>query len=66
MAGDDLQVLCSQGHRLSPSLESSADAIFLRRGRAPIEQRLVLFARGEGPTDLPGHGNRGAPIAPLD
>jgi hypothetical protein len=46
-------------------LRAGFDSIFLRRGRQPIEDRVVIFLRGEGPADLPGPGKR-VPLRPLD
>ncbi len=47
-------------------LRATFDAVFVRRGRAPVEDRVVVFLRGRGPGGLPSHQNRGAPIRPLD
>lgn len=47
-------------------LRAAFDAVFVRRGRGPVEGRLVVFPRGAGPRDLPSHQNRGAPIRPLN
>jgi DNA invertase Pin-like site-specific DNA recombinase len=46
-------------------LGAAFDSIFLRRGRQPIEERVVVFQRGEGPADLPRRGKR-VPLRPLD
>jgi len=47
-------------------LRATFDAVFVRRGRRPVEDRLAVFSRGTGPRDLPSHQNRGASIRPLD
>jgi hypothetical protein len=39
-------------------LQAGLDAVFIRRGRVPIDQRTHLLWRGEGPADLPGPGRR--------
>jgi site-specific DNA recombinase len=47
-------------------LGSSIDAIIVKRGhsQAPIEQRVTILWRGEGPDDLPRRGRDNGPIRP--
>jgi site-specific DNA recombinase len=47
-------------------LGSSIDAIIVKRGHArlPIEQRVTILWRGEGPDDLPRRGRDNGPIRP--
>lgn len=51
-------------------LGSMIDAIFLRRapnrGNFPIEDRVFIAWRGEGPSDLPGPGRRNVPLVPFE
>jgi hypothetical protein len=39
-------------------LQAGLDAVFIRRGRVPIEDRTRVLWRGQGPADLPGPGKR--------
>jgi hypothetical protein len=47
-------------------LGSSIDAVIVKRGHArlPIEQRVTILWRGEGPDDLPRRGRNNGPIRP--
>jgi hypothetical protein len=47
-------------------LGSSIDAIIVKRGhsRVPIEQRVTILWRGEGPDDLPRRGRDNGPVRP--
>jgi hypothetical protein len=47
-------------------LGSSIDAVIVRRchSRVPIEERVVILWRGEGPDDLPRRGRDNGPIRP--
>lgn len=47
-------------------LGSSIDAIIVRRGDAhvPIEERVTILWRGEGPDDLPRRGRDNGPVRP--
>lgn len=56
---DDLDV--SERKRV---LGSSIDAVFVRRAhsRVPIEQRVTILWRGEGPDDLPRRGRDNGPV----
>jgi site-specific DNA recombinase len=47
-------------------LGSSIDAVIVQRGhaRVPIEQRVTILWRGEGPDDLPRRGRDNGPIRP--
>jgi site-specific DNA recombinase len=47
-------------------LSSSIDAVIVKRGdaRAPIEQRITILWRGEGPDDLPRRGRDNGPVRP--
>jgi DNA invertase Pin-like site-specific DNA recombinase len=51
-------------------LGSVIDAIFLRRapgrGTWPVEDRVFICWRGDGPADLPGPGRRNIPLASFD
>lgn len=48
-------------------LGSSIDAVIVERGHAriPIEQRVTILWRGEGPDDLPRRGRDNGPVRPL-
>lgn len=39
-------------------LQAGLDAVFVRTGRGPIDQRSRVLWRGEGPAELPGPGRR--------
>jgi site-specific DNA recombinase len=47
-------------------LSSSIDAVIVKRGdaRAPIEGRVTILWRGEGPDDLPRRGRDNGPVRP--
>jgi DNA invertase Pin-like site-specific DNA recombinase len=47
-------------------LSSSLDAAIVKRGdaRVPIEERVTILWRGEGPDDLPRRGRDNGPIGP--
>jgi DNA invertase Pin-like site-specific DNA recombinase len=47
-------------------LGSSIDAVIVGRGhsRVPIEQRVTILWRGEGPQDLPRRGRENGPVRP--
>lgn len=45
-------------------LHAAIDCVFVRSGRAAIEDRVVVVAKGDGPTDLPGRGRR-TPLEPF-
>jgi site-specific DNA recombinase len=47
-------------------LGSSIDAVIVQRGhaRVPIEQRVTILWRGEGPDDLPRRGRDNGPVRP--
>jgi site-specific DNA recombinase len=47
-------------------LSSSIDAVIVERGdaRAPIEGRVTILWRGEGPDDLPRRGRDNGPVRP--
>jgi hypothetical protein len=47
-------------------LGSSIDAVIVERGdaRVPIEDRVTILWRGEGPDDLPRRGRENGPIRP--
>jgi site-specific DNA recombinase len=47
-------------------LGSSIDAVIVKRGhsRMPIEQRVTILWRGEGPNDLPRRGRDNGPVRP--
>jgi hypothetical protein len=47
-------------------LGSSIDAVIVERGnaRVPVEQRVTILWRGEGPDDLPRRGRDNGPIRP--
>ena len=47
-------------------LGSSIDAIFLTRAhaRVPVEERVTILWRGEGPDDLPRRGRDNGPVRP--
>ncbi|HUB73118.1 MAG TPA: recombinase family protein [Solirubrobacteraceae bacterium] len=47
-------------------LGSSIDAIIVKRGHAriPIEERVTILWRGEGPDDLPRRGRDNGPVRP--
>jgi hypothetical protein len=47
-------------------LGSSIDAVIVKRGHAriPIEDRVMILWRGEGPEDLPRRGRDNGPIRP--
>jgi site-specific DNA recombinase len=47
-------------------LGSSIDAVIVKRGhaRVPIEDRVTILWRGEGPDDLPRRGRENGPIRP--
>jgi DNA invertase Pin-like site-specific DNA recombinase len=47
-------------------LSSSIDAVIVKRGhaRAPIEERITILWRGEGPDDLPRRGRDNGPVRP--
>jgi site-specific DNA recombinase len=48
-------------------LGSSIDAVIVKRGhaRVPIEQRVLILWRGEGPNDLPRRGRDNGPVRPF-
>jgi site-specific DNA recombinase len=47
-------------------LSSSIDAVIVKRGhaQAPVEERVTILWRGEGPDDLPRRGRDNGPIRP--
>jgi site-specific DNA recombinase len=47
-------------------LGASIDAVIVRRGhaRVPIEERVTILWRGEGPDDLPRRGRENGPVRP--
>jgi DNA invertase Pin-like site-specific DNA recombinase len=47
-------------------LSSSIDAVIVKRGhaRAPVEERVTILWRGEGPDDLPRRGRDNGPVRP--
>jgi DNA invertase Pin-like site-specific DNA recombinase len=47
-------------------LGSSIDAVIVKRGHAriPIEERVTILWRGEGPNDLPRRGRDNGPVRP--
>jgi hypothetical protein len=47
-------------------LGSSVDAVIVSRGhsRVPIEERVTILWRGEGPDDLPRRGRDNGPVRP--
>ena len=47
-------------------LGSSIDAVIVERGHAriPVEERVTILWRGEGPDDLPRRGRDNGPIRP--
>jgi hypothetical protein len=49
-------------------LGSSIDAVIVRRGHAriPIEDRITILWRGEGPNDLPRRGCDNGPVRPYE
>jgi site-specific DNA recombinase len=48
-------------------LGSSIDAVIVKRGhsRIPIEDRVTILWRGEGPEDLPRRGRDNGPVRPI-
>jgi site-specific DNA recombinase len=46
-------------------LSGALDGIFVRAGRGAVVDRVVIFAKGDGPTDLPTRGVRGYTPRPL-
>jgi len=48
-------------------LGSSIDAIIVKRAHArmPIEERVTILWRGEGPEDLPRRGRDNGPVRPF-
>jgi DNA invertase Pin-like site-specific DNA recombinase len=48
-------------------LGSSIDAVIVKRGhaRVPIEERVTILWRGEGPDDLPRRGRDNGPVRPF-
>jgi len=54
------------GRAASRPLGSSIDTVIIRSGHAsgPIEQRVTLLWRGEGPDDLPRRGLDNGPVRP--
>ncbi|HEY2632305.1 MAG TPA: recombinase family protein [Solirubrobacteraceae bacterium] len=47
-------------------ISSSIDAVIIERGnsRVPVEERVTILWRGEGPDDLPRRGRHNGPIRP--
>lgn len=47
-------------------LSSSIDAVIVKRGdaRVPVDERVAILWRGEGPNDLPRRGRDNGPIRP--
>jgi site-specific DNA recombinase len=47
-------------------LSSSIDAVIVKRGdrRTPVEERVTILWRGEGPDDLPRRGRDNGPVRP--
>jgi hypothetical protein len=48
------------------TLRHVIDCVFVRRGRNPVHERVVICRRGETPDDLPRRGDHHAPVRPLD